>query len=133
MNQIIPNISSGKSKLIFSSTICFNPIEGLLISIPINDKKNPFITSHYLDFNFIFTYDPNNPISYNTSIVGKSTIEIKLNNFGGGLPSGIIKPINVDYLGLNIKCYFFAHRLFNEAEGHLLNMTFSFFLENSNG
>jgi len=131
MEQIIPNISSGKLKLIYSSSICFNPLNGLLISIPVKDANNPLITLNYLEFHFIFTYDAKTNPDYNTSIVGNSKIKIELNNFGDTLPAGIIKPIDVNYSGLNIKCYFFAQKLFNETEGgHLLNMTVSLFLEN---
>jgi len=127
MAQVIPNISSGKANLIFSSNICFNPNNGLKISIPITNENN-LLFKTFLDFNFIFTYDSTLPQNYNTNLVGNSTIEIRFNNFcDSSIPVGIIKPITVNYSGLNIKCYFFAQKLSNKAEEQLLNITVSFF------
>ena len=106
----------------------WNPINGLKISIPTRDEKNPSITTKNLDFNFIFIFDSTIPPRYDLKITNESCCEIKLFNFGNALPTGTVKPIGVKYSNVTISIFLIAQSIENPVEGKILNMTVSFFL-----
>jgi hypothetical protein len=129
MNRIIPKISSGNLKLLVAETICFNPLDGLLISVPTINETTKTLGNDLI-FKFIFPFQKeieNGKID--TSIIN-GEINITIYNFGSSLLSGLTKPLTFKIGNNPISMFFTGLLLTNESEENkkLLQFTVSIYL-----
>lgn len=133
MNQMNSIIMSGKKELILSDTVCFNPLDGIKIIVPISAGPTTIGLDNHLIFNLLFAYNDNaNKGKYVTRTEGK-TITISIENFGGSLLSGTTTPITF-HIGKETLFFYFTGLLLTDNEQQdpkLLQFTFSIYKESS--
>lgn len=105
MNRVLPKISSGEFDLLLTESLCFNPLEGLIINIP-TSNENTGLPGRDITFEFVFKYDGNPSNNVIKTSLNKNQVEILLNNFGSALISGILNPLTFQFGKVPIKLYF---------------------------
>lgn len=105
MNRIIPKISSGNFDLLLTESLCFNPLDGLKIHIPTSDDKTGR-PGKDITFNFIFNYDQNPNNREIKTNLKDNKVDVIINNFGGSVIAGILKPLTFQFGNIPIKLYF---------------------------
>lgn len=125
MSRILPLICSGSNKLVISETICFNPLDGLLIEIPTTSKQ----TSDKIFFNFNFPFQAGEEKGKIETNIVDHRINITVHNFGNTFLSGLTTPLTFKIGNLSISLFFTGMLLTNRSheEKKLLQFTFSIF------
>tara|TARA_R110002072_G_scaffold159343_2_gene310418 strand:- start:5147 stop:5533 length:387 start_codon:yes stop_codon:yes gene_type:complete len=128
MSRVIPKIFSGNRQLIVSETICFDPMEGLLIDIPITSGGK----SDYIQIDFDFPVSSELEKGKVETKVTDKIIKISVCNFGDAIISGLVKPLTFNLGNTKIWLSFTGMLLSNkeQSEQKLLQFTISIFSEN---
>jgi hypothetical protein len=131
MNKIVPEISSGHSRLLITETICFMSRHGVRISVPTANKAKGEVGVIGITFTF-----PEVPGPMGMAIhTDGNEVQIILSNFGGSLPSGITTPIGIQIDGTPIRLLFVGTALVNNQnqKDKMITLTVSVYQGEMNG